>query len=214
MSAHILEKNIEDCFVQWVKSDPHRFIYLGRQIRVPLGILDVLAFDRIEGSVVIFELKAHNATEKDLVQLLGYMYQVDSELRSIIIFERHINIMPLLHVRGYIVAPHVYGQKSRKLMESAPSDLGWIIWHTELDRIYFNNMSYHTPSRIHQPHHPLIYQSAELAVTKWIEMKADDAACGIPYHDDRCQHAPTSLQDRGFLPELGIIWQREQEEEV
>lgn len=77
----ITEKQLED----FVCKHPEYMLWneveiIGRQIRLPHGILDVLACD---GRALVVELKVCTIKEKDVGQVLRYAYDVGAEIRRL-----------------------------------------------------------------------------------------------------------------------------------
>lgn len=73
----ISEKQIEDALIEYIKTQP-TLMYLGRQINLPMGRLDVLGFEQRNFTPIVFEVKKGKIKEIDVIQLLGYMYQVEA----------------------------------------------------------------------------------------------------------------------------------------
>lgn len=81
----ISEKQLED----FVCRRPEYMLWEGveiidRQVQLPHGILDVLAFD---GRTLVIELKARTIKEKDVGQVLRYTYDVRTEIERLGAFE-------------------------------------------------------------------------------------------------------------------------------
>lgn len=84
-----LEDELEREIVQNVGLIERGLVLKSRQYKTDAGIVDLLAEDSM-GNVVVIELKAGDAEEKALVQLLRYMaaikkYTLNREVRGIIV---------------------------------------------------------------------------------------------------------------------------------
>lgn len=79
---NIKEKELED----WICANPSFSLggieIVDRQVHLPNGILDILAF---RNNIFIVELKARTITEKDIGQVLRYMLDIKSAYLSIAI---------------------------------------------------------------------------------------------------------------------------------
>lgn len=74
----MIEKEIELEFIKFLNSREH-YQVLGRQVQLPFGVLDVLAWADYGGGphATIAEIKAGTIDERACTQLIGYMAQVD-----------------------------------------------------------------------------------------------------------------------------------------
>lgn len=110
------EKDIEDEFIKWITQQP-RFRYLGRQITLPLGVLDVLLFDNDLGSLypIVVEVKRDNADDHTITQVMGYTYQIKFLLTEY--FAHKYNFVTWLYdivVRPIIVAKGLSGNLAKR----------------------------------------------------------------------------------------------------
>jgi hypothetical protein len=76
---NIKEKQLED----WLVAEPEKALWEGvkileRQVRLPHGVLDVLAHD--DESIIAIELKARPIKPEDISQLFRYVYDIHSAI--------------------------------------------------------------------------------------------------------------------------------------
>jgi hypothetical protein len=81
LPKRITEKQLED----WICQNPEKALWYGtsiidRQVGLPHGILDVLAYD---GHTLVIELKARKLQERDIGQVLRYTHDVLHGLQQI-----------------------------------------------------------------------------------------------------------------------------------
>lgn len=89
MSMRTLEKDIESQFIDWAieykghhEAFQKNYQYLGRQVKLPLGIADVILLnnDMDRHGIDVVEIKRQNATPETLAQVMGYVGQVEEIL--------------------------------------------------------------------------------------------------------------------------------------
>jgi hypothetical protein len=80
------EKDVEESFVNYLKSKKDfPYIVVGRQIPLPLGIVDILAVEDNDTSrsIHVIEVKKDKVDLSACGQLLGYLYQIEYILNSL-----------------------------------------------------------------------------------------------------------------------------------
>jgi hypothetical protein len=72
------ERDVEFAYIDWLNTQPCQKV-LGRQIHLPLGILDVLSVHISDGgcSPAVSEIKLGKVDEKALTQVMGYSSQIE-----------------------------------------------------------------------------------------------------------------------------------------
>lgn len=94
----ITEKQLED----FICKHPEYMMWEGveiidRQVHLPHGVLDILAFD---GRTLVVELKARTIKEKDIGQVLRYTYDVRVEIERFGAFEDSMSYFTLENDRA------------------------------------------------------------------------------------------------------------------
>ncbi len=75
------EKDVENAVKnRWTEGNG--LIFIGQQVRVPVGIIDLLFFDDFMNCAVVVEVKKGKAPPSTLAQIYGYVNYVHSEITS------------------------------------------------------------------------------------------------------------------------------------
>lgn len=112
----ILERTIEDALVEYLKNSDE-FRYIGRQIRLPMGIIDVLAFHVKYRVPYLFEVKRGDITEENIVQMLGYLRQIETIMRFAAKETKVDEDLLDCKVIGVMVGSGIKGEMSNRLFE-------------------------------------------------------------------------------------------------
>ena len=77
-----LEKEVEAAFFDFVKQDYFQWKSVARQVKMPLGIIDILGFAWYGGASIV-EVKRGKIDRKAVGQLIGYIGQMDRIIEMI-----------------------------------------------------------------------------------------------------------------------------------
>jgi Holliday junction resolvase-like predicted endonuclease len=74
-----LEKEVEAAFLDYLKQNHHVWKLVYRQVRLPLGVADIVALSTA-GIAAVVEVKRETIDRKTVGQLVGYIGQVNNAI--------------------------------------------------------------------------------------------------------------------------------------
>lgn len=112
------EKDIENLFKGWFAND--RIVLVGQQVHVPVGIIDLLFYDKEWARIIVVEVKKGKAPKETLAQIYGYIWCIKNRINERV--EAFRNNLPLHSVYcktvGIIVAEDIDERTQRALYSS------------------------------------------------------------------------------------------------
>lgn len=126
MSILPLEKEVEAAFFDYVQQDYFQWESVKRQVKVPLGIIDILGFAKHGGAAVV-EIKRGTIDRKTVGQLMGYIGQVNLIIEMVI--DKQLGGTGFSHIgTQHETCGYLIGKSIDKEAENACKALGFTVY--------------------------------------------------------------------------------------
>lgn len=219
----LTEKDIEDGLIDYLNRSDN-FVYVGRQINLPMGRIDVMAWNRASRTPYIFEVKKGNIKEADIVQLMGYLYQFNFQVYAYLV-NANIDINPHdLKCEGVVIGKGVFSDLAKRF-NNAGDDIS--LWEYskgtngfDFDLLDTNQEWVNKDLDVNK--YPVFGVMAQMMATKYIEQKAKRAYFDMKEHyiyPERPEEKAPPMPKNGNLVllniqklvkdnDLDVIWKR------